>query len=42
MRGRAAFASGFFLLLSFNAFAQADRGPDVAMKRAPVEGGQLE
>ena len=42
MRGQAVFASGLCLLLSVNAFAQADRRPDVAMKRAPVEGGQLE
>ena len=42
MRGRAVFASGLCLLLSFKAFAQADRRPDVTMKRAPVEGGQLE
>ena len=42
MRGLAIFASGLCLLLSFNAFAQADRPPDVTMKRAPVEGGQLE
>ena len=42
MRGRAVFAGGLCLLLSFKAFAQADRRPDVTMKRAPVEGGQLE
>lgn len=42
MRGWAVLASGLCLLFSFNAFAQADRRSDATMKRAPVEGGQLE
>ncbi len=42
MRGRGVLTTGVCLLLSFEAFAQADRRSDATMKRAPVEGGQLE
>jgi pimeloyl-ACP methyl ester carboxylesterase len=42
MRCRAVITSVLCLLLSFKAFAQADRRSGATMKRAPVQGGQLE
>lgn len=42
MRGRGPLVMGLCLLLSCEAFAQADRRSEVTMKRAPGQGGQLE
>jgi pimeloyl-ACP methyl ester carboxylesterase len=42
MRYRGLMMAGLCLLLSLTSFVQADRRSDATMKRAPVEGGQLE